>query len=140
MRRAVELSDVHDVVFVLENGSLVVVDVEIVGSAEDGHYTGKPGCSSFAIHAVPGILGLVSSNNGKQIVLFEKGACRRIGEEEGTTANTVVDKIIRRLFLPEFFQRIGPEDITHQAVSGRFPEAVDLHGILESLKKTEALC
>ena len=31
MRRAVELANVHNVVFVLENGRLVVVDVEVVG-------------------------------------------------------------------------------------------------------------
>lgn len=37
MRAAVELTNVHDVVFVFEDSGLVVVHVEIVGSAKDGH-------------------------------------------------------------------------------------------------------
>lgn len=36
MRRAIELQDVQGAVVELENGSLVVVDITIVGSGENG--------------------------------------------------------------------------------------------------------
>lgn len=54
MRRAVELSDVHHILLVLENGSLVVVDIKIVGCTEDSHDGWETGRLGLAIHAVPG--------------------------------------------------------------------------------------
>jgi hypothetical protein len=37
-----------------------------------------------------------------------------------------VNKEIACLFLTEFLQRIGPEDITHQSVGRGFPESINL--------------
>lgn len=37
MRTTIELSNVHNVVLVLEDGGFVVVDVEVVGRGEDRH-------------------------------------------------------------------------------------------------------
>jgi hypothetical protein len=37
MRRAIELSNIHDVVLVLENSSLVVVYVEVIWCRKDRH-------------------------------------------------------------------------------------------------------
>jgi hypothetical protein len=38
----------------------------------------------------------------------------------------VMDEAIGSLFCSKVFNGIGPEDIAHQAVGWRFPEAVDL--------------
>ena len=92
MRCTVELPNVHDVVFVFEHCGFVVVDIEIVGGAEDCHDTGKACRPRLTIHAVPGILRFVRANDGQQVISFEKGACGRIGEEVGTASNMVVHK------------------------------------------------
>ena len=81
MRSAVELSDVHNVILVFEDGGLVVVNVEIVRGGEDGHNTREARGSRLAIHAVASILGLVGSNDREKVVLFQKGTGGRIREE-----------------------------------------------------------
>jgi hypothetical protein len=63
MRCAVELSDVHDVVLVLQNRSLVVVYVKVVWRAEDGHDTGETSCPCFPVHSVSSILRFVRTND-----------------------------------------------------------------------------
>ena len=78
---AVELPDVHDVVLVLENGSLIVVHVEVVRRTEDGHDTGETSGSCFPIHSVSSILRFVRTNDRKQVVLFEEGARGGVREE-----------------------------------------------------------
>lgn len=52
MRGTVELPDIHDVTFVLKDGSFVVVDIKIVGGGEDGHNGWKPSCFRLSIHAI----------------------------------------------------------------------------------------
>ncbi len=48
MGRTVELTDIHHIVLVLENSGLVVVDIQVVGCAENRHHTGKASeCESF---------------------------------------------------------------------------------------------
>lgn len=38
----------------------------------------------------------------------------------------IMDESLRVLLVSEFLKRIGPEDITHQSMSRRFSESVDL--------------
>lgn len=121
-----ELPDVHDVVLVLQNSGLVVVDVEIVGRAEDGHDAGKAGRARLPIHAIAGVLGFVCTDDREQIVLLEEGAGGRVGEEVGASSHVVVDEILRRLLLAEIFQRVGPQDVAHQPMRRRLAEAVNL--------------
>lgn len=78
MRGAVELSNVHDVVLVLQYCSLVVVHIQVIGCTEDGHDTGEAGCSRLAVHAVSSILSLMGTNDGKKAVPFEESASRGI--------------------------------------------------------------
>ena len=52
MGRAIELSDVHDVAFVLQNGCFIVIYVEIIRSGENGHNGWKTGGFGLAIHAI----------------------------------------------------------------------------------------
>lgn len=113
MRGAVELPDIHHVVLVLQNRGLVVVHIEVVWSAKDGHHTRESCCSSLPVHAVPGILSFVRTNNGEQVVLFEECTCGGVGKEIGASSNTVVNEIFASLFLPELFQRVGPQDVAH---------------------------
>ena len=75
VRCAVELPDVHDVVLVLEYGSLVVVDIEVVRRAEDSHDTGETSSPCFPVHSVSSILCFVRTNDREQVVLFKEGAC-----------------------------------------------------------------
>ena len=52
MRRTVKLTDIHHVVLVFQNGSLVIVHVEIVGSGEDGDQTWKARALALLVHTV----------------------------------------------------------------------------------------
>lgn len=123
---AVELSDVHDIVLVLQDRSLVIVYVEVVRGREDGHHTRKACGPCLAVHSIASILGFVGPDNGEKVVLFEEVAGGRIRKEVGAASNVVMHVELASLFLAEFFKRIGPEDIAHQAMSWRFSEAIDL--------------
>lgn len=105
---AVELPDVHDIVLVLENSSLVVVDVEVVRRTEDGHDTGETSGPCFPIHSVSRILGFVRTNDREQVVLFEESACGGVREEVRAASNVVVNEEVVRLFLAKLFKRISP--------------------------------
>ena len=79
---SVELPDVEYIALVLENGSLVVVYVQVVRSGEEGHHGRETGGPSLPVHAIsitgdeigmkpyherfvlPCILRLVSTNDG----------------------------------------------------------------------------
>jgi len=65
MRHGVELTNVHDVVFVLEHGRLVVVRVEIVWRREDGNQRGERRRPTLAVHAVA-VHGSISKTNGRK--------------------------------------------------------------------------
>jgi hypothetical protein len=80
---AVELSDIHDIVLILQYRGFVVVDVQIVGGREDGHNGRKLCCSSLAVHAIsrykrrdirdlPSVLGFVGSYYRQEIVPFKE--------------------------------------------------------------------
>lgn len=126
MRRAVELADVHDVVFVLQYGRFVVINIKVVGSTEDSHDARKPGGARLSVHSVAGILSFMGANDREEIVLLEKGAGGRVGEEIGAAPDVIVDKEFRRLLLAELLQWISPEYIAHEAVSRRLAEAINL--------------
>ena len=78
MRCAVELSDIHHVVLVLQHRGFVVVYIEVVGCAEDGHDTWKARCPSLPVHPVTSILSLVRADDGQEVVLLQEGACGRV--------------------------------------------------------------
>ena len=63
MRRAVELSDVHNIVLIFKDGRLVIIDIQVVRSGEDGHDTWESGGASLAIHSISSILSFVSTND-----------------------------------------------------------------------------
>ena len=131
MRCAVELANVHHVVFVFQYGGFVVVDIEVIRGTEDGHDAGKAGSACFPIHSVASILSFVSANDREKIVLLEKGAGGRIGEEIGAAPDVVVHKEFRCLLLAELLQWVGPEDIAHEAMSRWLAESINLQ---ESVK------
>lgn len=126
MRGAIELPDIHNVVLVLQNGSLVVVDIEIVGGREDGHDTGETSGSRLPVHSVAGILGLVSSDNREQVVLFEESASGGVGEKVRAASDMVVQEVIAGLFLAKVLKRVSPEDVAHEPLGRRLPESVNL--------------
>ena len=70
MWSAVELSDVHYIVLVLQNGGFVVVDIEVIGGGKDGHNTWETCRSSLAVHSISGILSFMGSDDGEEIVLL----------------------------------------------------------------------
>lgn len=127
MRGAVELSNIHNIVLVFQNCRFVVVNIEIVGSGEDGHDAGEAGRSSFSVHSISSVLGFVSSNDGEQVVLLEECAGGRVREKERATADVVMQEEITRLFLAKVLEGIGPEDITHKTLGWGFSETIDLN-------------
>jgi hypothetical protein len=70
-----ELTNVHDIVLVLENSSLVVVDVQVVGCTEDGHDAREPSSPGLAVHAVTSVLSFVCTDDGKQVILLQESTC-----------------------------------------------------------------
>jgi hypothetical protein len=76
-----ELTNVHDIVLILEDSSLVIVNIQIVGCTEDGHDTGESSSPGLAVHAVSSVLSLVCANNRKQVVLLQEGTCGGVREE-----------------------------------------------------------
>jgi len=121
-----ELSDVHDVVFVLENSGLVVVDIQIVRRAENGHDAWEACSPCLPVHSVACILSFMRTDDGQQVIFFEETARCGIGEEVRATADIIVDKELLRLFLSEVFQRIRPQDVAHQSVSWGFAKSINL--------------
>ena len=127
MWSTVELPNIHDIVFVLEDSGFVIVNVKVVWSGEDSHDAGEASCSSLAVHSISGVLGFMRSDDGKEIVFLQKIAGSRIGKEVRATTDVIVNKELRGLFLTKFLQWVGPENITHQTVSWRFAKSVNLN-------------
>lgn len=75
MRARVELPNVQDVAFVLENSGLVVVNIQVVGCREEGHDRREPRRPRLAVHTVPGILSFVGSDNGEKLVALKELTC-----------------------------------------------------------------
>ena len=126
MWRAIELSDIHDIVLVLEDCGLVVIDIEVVWSGEDSHDGWETGGACLAVHAVAGVLGLVGADDRKEIVLLEEVAGGWVREEVGASADVVVHEILGCLLLSKLLEWIGPEDVAHKSLGWWFAEAVDL--------------
>lgn len=78
MRRAIELADVHDVVFVLQYSGFIVINIKVIGSTEDSHDARKPGGACLSVHSVAGILSFMGADDREEIVLLEEGAGGRI--------------------------------------------------------------
>jgi hypothetical protein len=126
MRSAIELSYVHDVVLILEDSGLVVVDIQVIGSAEDGHDTREACGHGLAVHSIAGILGFVGSNDGQEVVLLQEIAGGIVGEKVGASSDVVVYKELGSLLLAKLFQWIGPKNVTHETMGRRFAETVNL--------------
>ena len=62
---AIELSDVHHIVLVLQDRGFVVVYVEVIRGAEDGHDTWEACRPSLSVHPVASILSLMSADDGQ---------------------------------------------------------------------------
>ena len=52
--------------------TFVAVDVEVVGCREDGDERGEAGGLTLAVHLVAGVLRLVGSDNGEEVVTLEE--------------------------------------------------------------------
>jgi hypothetical protein len=123
------LSDIHNVVLVFQNSSLVVVDIQVVRGTEDCHNAGESGSPSLSVHAIPGVLCLVRADHRQKVVLLEERTGSRIREEVGTSSDMVVDEEVVRLLLAKLFQRVSPENVAHQAVGRGLSESVNLRTV-----------
>ena len=108
VRCTVELPDVHDIIFVLEDCSLVVIHVEIVWCGENRHDRREACCSCLLVHSIPGILSLVCSDYRKKVVSFEELACGGVGEEVRAASHVIVDESFGVVLVTEVFKRISP--------------------------------
>ena len=52
--------------------TFVAVDVEVVGCREDGDERGEAGGLTLAVHLVAGVLRLVGSDDGEEVVTLEE--------------------------------------------------------------------
>lgn len=59
-------------------------------------------------------------------------------KEIRTTSNMIVDEAILILLVAELFQRIGPQQVTHEPMCWRLSESVDLldDGVNSNLRVT----
>lgn len=62
--------------------NLVVINVEVVGRAEDGDQRWEARRLRFPVHAVARILCLVRPNDAQQVVVLQEIAARRVTEKE----------------------------------------------------------
>jgi len=53
VRRAVELPNIHHIILVFEYSGLVIVHIQIIGSAKNRYQRRKAGCLTFPIHSIP---------------------------------------------------------------------------------------
>ena len=65
MRCAIELPNVHDIVLVLQDGGFIIVYVEVIGCAEDGHDTWEACCPSLSVHPVARVLSFMCADDGQ---------------------------------------------------------------------------
>ena len=49
---AIELSDVHDVALVFENGGFVIINIEVIRGGEDGHNRREASGLRFTVHPI----------------------------------------------------------------------------------------
>lgn len=52
VRCAVELSNVHDIIFVFQHSGFVVVHIKVIGGGENSHHWRKRGCLALSIHTI----------------------------------------------------------------------------------------
>lgn len=62
----------------ISNFDLVVVDIEVVGRAENGDERWEARRLGFPVHSITGILRLVRPNNTQEAVVLQKVAARRV--------------------------------------------------------------
>ena len=103
---AVELSDVHHIILVLEHRSFVVVHIQIVGSGENCYQRWESGGLAFSVHSVSCILGLVRPDDGQKVVLLQEITACCIAIEVRTASHGVVAEVLRVLLTAKVFQRI----------------------------------
>lgn len=131
MRGTVELANIHNVVFVFENGRFVVVHVQVVGCRENGDEAGETGRLTLAVHTVAGVLRLVRADDGQQVVFLQEVAARVITVEIGASSDRVVGEVFGVLLVAEVFERVGPEQVAHRPERGRLLEPVQLANVVQ---------
>ena len=110
MRCRVELPYVDDVRVVLENGRLVLVDVQIVRSREDRHERRETTLWTLAVHAVADVLRFMSADNSEKRVPCEKIVHSFESIEVGAAACRIEEKLLLvRLLMSVVFHGIAPE-------------------------------
>lgn len=75
------LSD-ENVMLIKRCSNLVVINVEVVGRAEDGDQRWEARRLRFPVHAVARILCLVRPNDTQQVVVLQEIAARRVTEKQ----------------------------------------------------------
>ena len=69
---------------------LVVVDVEVIGSAEDSDERWEARRLGFPVHPIAGVLRLVRPNNTQETVVLQKFTACRVTEKTNETKSKYV--------------------------------------------------
>lgn len=72
MIHGIKLPDIHDVVLVLQHGSLVPVHIQIVGGREYCNESREPSGLALTIHLVPKRKMAVNDIHGKKLPQFTR--------------------------------------------------------------------
>lgn len=89
-----KLSNVHDIILILQHRRFIIIHIQIVGRRKDGHDTGESSGFGLSVHSVTGILRLMGTNDREQVVFFEERTGCGVRKKVRATANIVVDKEI----------------------------------------------
>jgi hypothetical protein len=113
VRHAVELPDVHHVVLVAQDGSLVVVGIKIVGGREEGDHA-REALGTLAVHLVARVLGLVRADEREEIVPVEELDHGTVTVHIRAAAHFVVLEEIFHIGT-KVFHRVSPEQVADTA-------------------------
>ena len=121
--RVVELLYIESVLLELDDGSLVVVHVAVVGRRKYCDHHRKFLWPVPLVHFVPVELGLVRSQDRQQFVLVQKLIRGRLSEEKRTPPHVVLHEALRAL--PLFvFHWVRPQNVAKQSLARRFLESL----------------
>lgn len=128
------LPDRHGLVRIFQHSAAISVDVEVVGSRENGDDGRELLVRLFAMHGVPSVLCLVPSDDREQAVPLQKFARSLERVKVRAAAHLVVQEeragrvggALRPglVLVPKVGDRVRPEQVAEQAVRAGLLEAV----------------
>jgi hypothetical protein len=103
---SLESSDVRHLVPIPNDGSFILIAVEVVRRAEYYYYAWETCRSCFTVYPVAHVPGFVSPYNSEMLISLENIASLVVAELVGYDSDRVGDEMFRGLFAPLIFHGI----------------------------------